>query len=154
MRVIASVLELSFMRVWINMHACDYDRSAAHGAQWQELELIFGQLLLHGNMRERRERVVHVSLRPTETFMRACRGPTEAAWFRAQTIISWLLPALKGFYDMHAQLTSVSYIQAKRRVRYVYTQTQIGVFFVHGNGNTHACLTQGWNLFYFDGCHL
>ena len=67
------------MRPVIRMHACDYDRSAAHGAQWQELELIFGWLLLHGNMRKRRERVVHASLRPAETFMRACRRPTEAA---------------------------------------------------------------------------
>ena len=72
------------MRPVIRMHECDYDRSAAHGAQWQELELIFGWLLLHGNMRERRERVVHASLRPAETFMRACRRPTEAACFRVQ----------------------------------------------------------------------
>ena len=66
------------------MHACDYNRSAAQGAQWQELELIFGRLLQHGNMRERRERVVHASHRPAETFMRACRRPTEAARFRVQ----------------------------------------------------------------------
>ena len=43
------------MRPVIRMHACDYDRSAAHGAQWQELELIFGRLLQHGNIRERRD---------------------------------------------------------------------------------------------------
>ena len=67
------------MRPVIRMHACDYDRSAAHGAQWQELELIFGRLLQHGNMRERRERVVHASLRPAEAFMRACMRPTVAA---------------------------------------------------------------------------
>ena len=72
------------MRPVIRMHACDYDRSAAHGAQWQELELIFGWLLQHGNMRERRERVAHVSLRPAETFMHACCRPTEAAHFRVQ----------------------------------------------------------------------
>ena len=100
-------------------------RAATHGAQWQELELIFGRLLLHGNMRERRERVVHVSLRPAETFMHVCRRPTEAArsvYKNAQTIISRLLPVLKGFYDTHAQLTSMSYIHTKRRVCYVYIQ--------------------------------
>ena len=39
----------------IRMHVCDYVRSAAHSAQWQELELIFSLLLQHGNMTERRE---------------------------------------------------------------------------------------------------
>ena len=67
----------------IRMHAWD-DHSAAHGAQWQELELTLGRLLQHRNMRERRERVAHVSLRPAETFMCACRRPTEAACFRVQ----------------------------------------------------------------------
>ena len=66
------------------MHAYYYDRSTAHGAQWQELELIFGWLLLHRNMRARRERVVHASLRPTEAFMHACISTTEAAGFRVQ----------------------------------------------------------------------
>ena len=72
------------MRPVIRMHACNQDRSTIHGAQWQELELIFGRLLLHRNMREKRERVVHVSLRTAETFMRACRRPTEVACFRVQ----------------------------------------------------------------------
>ena len=43
------------MRPVIRMHACDYDRSPAHGAQRQELELIFGRLLQCGNMRKRRQ---------------------------------------------------------------------------------------------------
>ena len=38
----------------------------------------------------------------------------------AQTIVSWLLPKFKGFYNTHAQLASVSYKYAKRRLRYVY----------------------------------
>ena len=63
------------MRPVIRMHACDYNHSAAQGAQWQELELIFSQLLQHGNMRERRERVVYALLIPTETFMHAYLGP-------------------------------------------------------------------------------
>ena len=79
------------MRPVIRMHACDYNHSAAQGAQWQELELIFSQLLQHGNMRERRERVVYALLIPTEMFMHACLRPTEAAHFceqNAHTIIS------------------------------------------------------------------
>ena len=65
----------------IRMHACDYNRSAAHGAQWQELELIFGRLLQQGNMRKRWERVVYALLILTETFVHACLRPTEAANF-------------------------------------------------------------------------
>ena len=38
----------------------------------------------------------------------------------AQTIISWLLPALKGFYDTHMHPVSVSHRHANRCVRYVY----------------------------------
>ena len=92
------------------MHACDYHRSAAHGAQWQELELIFRQLLQHGNMRERREGVAHASLRPAETFMRACLRPTEAACFRVRKCANnrELIDAvIKGLYNTHAQLASV-----------------------------------------------
>ena len=69
------------MRPVIRMHAWDNNHSAAHGAQWQELELIFSWLLQHGNMRERRERVVYPLLIPTEMFMHACLRPTEAARF-------------------------------------------------------------------------
>ena len=32
---------------------------------------------------------------------------------------------------------------------YSNMQTVIGVFFRHGNDNTHACLTEWWNPFYF-----
>ena len=65
----------------IRMHAYDYDPSAAHCAQWQELELILRWLLQHENMRERRERA---SLRPVEAFMRECMRPMEAACFCLQ----------------------------------------------------------------------
>ena len=57
------------------------DGSAAHSAQWQDLELIFRWLLQHGNMCERREGVAHASLRPAETFMHACLRPTESCMF-------------------------------------------------------------------------
>ena len=64
------------------MYACNYDPSAAYGAQWQELVLIFGRLLQHRNMRERSERVVYALLIPTETLMHACLRHKEAARFR------------------------------------------------------------------------
>ena len=102
------------MRPVIRMHACDYDRSTAHGAQWQELELIFSWLLQHGNMRERRERVVYGLLIPTETFIHACLRPMEAARFRERKCA-----------NNHQLIVA------------------IGVLFVHGNSNMHACLSRG-----------
>ena len=105
-------------------------------------------------MRARRERVVHASLRLTEAFMHACISTTEAAGFRVQKCANnhqLIVAGFERFYDTHAQPVSVSPRHAKRRVRYVYiyTQTLIVVFFVHGNGNMHACITGGYNLFYF-----
>ena len=38
----------------------------------------------HGNRHAIRERVAFASLRPVETFMRACTRPTEAACLRVQ----------------------------------------------------------------------
>ena len=131
----------------IGMHVCDSDCSAAHGAQCQELELIFGRLLQHGNMRERRERVVHASLRPAETFMRACRRPTEAACLRVQKCANnrQLIVAGTQRFLRHACTAHFHVIHTRKTLcaLRIYTQTLIGVFFVHGNGNTHACLTQG-----------
>ena len=151
------------MRPVIRMHACDYDCSAAHGAQWQELELIFGRLLQHRNIRERRDRSSVCTVHQLDQWKCSwvCvvdpRKQQVSVYKNEQTIFSWLLPGLKGYYDMHTQPVYVSPRHAKRCMRYmyiVYTQTEIGTFFVHGNGNMHACLTQGWNLFYFDGRHL
>ena len=129
MHVTVSVSLLACMRPVIRMHACDYDRSAAHGAQWQELELIFGWLLQHGNIQEKGKGSV-VLLIPTERFMHACLRPMDAARFcewkyanNHQLIVAGL--AFKGFYDTHAQLTSVSYIHPKRRVRFVNTDWRI-----------------------------
>ena len=120
------------------------NRSAAHGAQWLDLELIFLlRLTQHRNRRARRERVADASLRPAKTFMHACtvQGPRKLN-----------VAVFKGFYDTQTQPVSVSLKNAKSCVRSmynVYTQTVIGIFFVHGNRDMHACLTQGWNLFYF-----
>ena len=98
-----------------------HNHSDTHSAEWQDLEVIFRWILQYGIMRERRERVAYASLRPTETLMHACQRKLHVSVYEtAQTIISWLLPAYKGLYDTHAQLTSVSYKHAKRSVRYVY----------------------------------
>ena len=66
----------------IRMHDCEYDRSADHGAQWQELELIFGRLLEHGNMCKRREGS-SVCVTYTHGNVHGLR-PTEAACFRVR----------------------------------------------------------------------
>ena len=105
------------------------DRSAAQSAQWQELELILRRLLQHGNMRERRKggsvRACHLDLRKCSCVRVVDpRKQHVFVYENAQTIISWLLPAFKGFYDTHAQLTSVSYKHAKRRLRYMYIRKQ------------------------------
>ena len=103
--------------------------SAAHSAQWHDLELWFRRLLQHGNMRERKERVVYASLRPTKTFMHACLRPTEAAHFRVQKCANnhqLIVADIQRFlqhactFSHIAQLTSVTYKHAKRCVRYVY----------------------------------
>ena len=86
------------------------DRSAAHSAQWQDLEPIFRRPSQHGNRCVRRERVAFVSLRPAETFMRAYYD----------THRSCMLPVFKGMYDTHTQLASVSYRHAKRCVHCVH----------------------------------
>ena len=108
MHVTDSVSLLACMRPVIRMHACDY------GAQWQELELIFGRLLQHGNMRERRERVVHVSLRPAETFIRACHRPTEAALYRIRKCANnhqLIVAGIQRFLRMRSSLLCPTYTQ-------------------------------------------
>ena len=128
-----------------NMDCClPCDRSAAHRARWQDLELIFFRITQHGNRRARGERVVFASLRPAETFMRACTRPTEAACCRIQRFLRYA----------HAALFRVIHTRKTMRALRVYTQTVVSILFVHGNRYMHACLTQGSNLFYFDGRHL
>ena len=159
MCVTVSVSELACMRVWRTCirwsQPWKRDRSATHSAQWQDLELIFRRLLQHGNMRKRREGVEHASLRPAETFMRACLRPMEAACFHVQECASnhQLIDAGIQRFLRHAYAARFRMQNALCALR-IYTQTLIGVFFVHGNGNTNACLPRGWNLFYFDGRHL
>ena len=109
------------------------DRSTAHIVQGQDLELILLlRLIQHGNRRARKERVEFASLRPAETFMGACMRPTEAACCRNERFIRYAYAA--SFRVIHTRKMLC--------VLNVYTQTVIGVIFVHGNGNTHACLTR------------
>ena len=64
------------------------DHSAAHSAQWQDLELTFRQLLQHGNMRERRERVVYVSRKSSRMHVLGPRKLHVSVYKNAQKIIS------------------------------------------------------------------
>ena len=129
------------------MHACNYDHRAAHGAQLQELELILRQLLQQGNMRKRREKVAHASLRPAETFIRACRRPTEAARFvctkRRKQSSADCCRGSKVF-TIRICSTFLYHIDTQNAMcaTYIYTQTLIGVFFVHRNAHTQARLTR------------
>ena len=120
----------------IRMHVCYYDRSAAHSAQWRELELIFGWLLQHGNMRKRGERVAHASLRLAKTFMHACCRPTEAAHFRVQKCANnhQLIVASVQRFLQHACAAHFRVIHSPKMscALRIYRQTLIGVFFMHG----------------------
>ena len=136
------------MRPLIRMHGYTYDRSADHGAKWQELELILRRLVQHGNMRETMERVVCASLRPAEAFMRVCMRPAEAACFHIricannrQLIVAGIQRFLRCAYRYTARF-HVIHTRKTLRALHVYTQTVIGVFFVHINSNMHGCLTR------------
>ena len=69
---------------YVCVHGICYYRSAAHSAQWQDVELTFCRPTLHRNRREKKKDVAYASLRPAETFMLACLRPMEAACFRVQ----------------------------------------------------------------------
>ena len=133
------------MHAWVS--ATEARCSAVHTAQWQKLELIFGRHLLHGNICKRRERVVHASLRPAETFMRACRRPKEAACLPVRKCANnrQLIVAGAQRFLRHACTAHFRVIHTRKTLcaLRIYTQTLIGVFFVHGNAHTHACLTGG-----------
>ena len=114
------------------------NRSAAHSAEWQDLELIFRQLLQHRIMRESREgsSVCITYCRSAETFMHACLRPTEAACFCVQKCANnhqLIVADVQSFYDTHAQLTSVLYKHAKCHVRYIY---------IYANTDWHILCTQ------------
>ena len=129
------------------MRIC-YNCSADHSAQWQDVELIFCQPTQHGNRRERRERVAYASLRPSETFIHVCLRPREAARFRVrkcanncQLIVAGIQRFVRYAYAAHFRVILVHTGKTMWPLR-TFIQTVIGVFFVHGNSDTHACLTQ------------
>ena len=99
----------------------------------------------HRNRRAVRERVAYASLRPAETSMRACRRPTEAVCFRVRkcAINRQLIVAGIQRFERHAYAARFRFIHTRKTLHAlsIYTQTAIFVFFVHGNGHTHACLT-------------
>ena len=135
-----------------------YDRSAAHSGQWQDVELIFQQPTQHGSRQERTEGVAYVSLKPAETFMRACLRPMEVTCFRVlkcennhQLSVASIQRFLRYAYTARFRVIHTRKTLCALRTR---TQTLIGVFFVHRNGDTHGCLTQGRNQFYFDELRL
>ena len=104
------------------------NRSAAHGAQWLDLELIFLlRLTQHRNRRARRERVADASLRPAETFMHACtvQGPRKLN-----------VAVFKGFYDTQTQPVSVSLKNAKSCVRSMYIHKQWLAYFSYTETGT------------------
>ena len=117
------------MRPVIRMHAYDYDRSAAHSAWWQELELILRQLLQHENMRERREGS-SVCVTKTSGNVNGCGYETQG---------SCMFSCRKMRKQSSADCCRCSKVFMTR----MRSSLPIGVFFVHGNGNLHACLTQG-----------
>ena len=143
------------MQACLNKYVCD--RSAAHSAQWQDLELIFHRHLQHGNRLERREGVAYASLRPAETFSVRVWDPQKlhvSVYENAWTIVSWLMPALKGLYDAYAACFCIIYTSKTKCAIRTYTQTLMGIIFIHGNGAKHVCLTWWWYLFFFDEHHL
>ena len=148
---------MSRFRIRISMHAClnselgcvciCQDRSTAHSAQWQDVELIIRRPTQHRNRPKRRERVAYASLRPAERFMRACLRPTEAACFPVRKCANnrqLIVAGIQRFVGYaYAYAARFRIIQTCKTLCALlkYTQTLIGVFFIHGNGNTHACLT-------------
>ena len=79
---------------------------------------------------------VHASLRPAETFMCACRRPTEAAHFRVQKCANnhQLIVASVQRFLQHACAAHFRVIHTPKMpyALRIYRQTLIGVFFMHG----------------------
>ena len=77
--------------------------------------------------------------------MRVCCRPTEAARFREQKCANnrQLIVAGVQRFLRHACTAHFRVIHTRKTfcALRIYTQTLIDVFFVHGNGNMHACLT-------------
>ena len=88
---------------------------------------------------------MYASLRHVEAFIRACMKLTKAACFRIrkgannrQLIVAGIQRFLQCAYTARFRVT---HTRKTLRALCLYTQTVIGVLFVHGNGNMNACLT-------------
>ena len=86
-------------------------------------------------------------LRPAEALIRACMRPTQAARFRVQSNANTLqlIVAVIQRFVRHAYAARFRIIQTRKTLCALctYTKTVLSVFFVHGNGDTCACLRRG-----------
>ena len=83
----------------------------------------------------------HLELRPAETFMCACLRPREAACFRVWKCANNCQLIVAGIQRFKWNPFAARF-HVINTCKSTYTQTLIGVFFVHGNGNTHyACVS-------------
>ena len=88
------------------------------------------------------------SLRPAEAFVCACMRATEAACFRIQKcannrqlIVAGIKRFLRCTYTARFPCHTYTQNAVYATCIYANTQTVIGIFFVHEDGNMHACLT-------------
>ena len=140
-----SLSELACMRAWIR--TC-YNRSAAHSAQWQDMELVnsINIPLVFTTGASENGRVTYVSLRLAETFIRGCLRPTEAACFcvkKCSNNRQLIVVAIHRFvrYDTHTlctQLFQFQYIRNTSKTMcaphiqlYMYTNKQWYLYFLY-----------------------
>ena len=99
--------------------------------------------------------VACASHRPAETFMRACRRPTEAACLRVRKCANncQLFVAGAQRFLRHACTAHFRVIHTRKTLfaLRIYTQTLSGVFFVHGNAHTQCCGAGAGRSRYFFG---
>ena len=83
---------------------------------------------------------------PAETFMCACRRSMKAARFHEQKCANNHQLIVAGAERFTTRMRSLLPYGINKQnavcATYIYMQTLMGVFFVHGNAHTHACLTQ------------
>ena len=127
---------LLIFRIRISTHAC-LNKAVCNSANHR--------LLQHGNRHTRRERVAYASLRPAETFMRAYLRPREAARFCVRKCANNRLLIVAGIQRFaryaYAARFRVIYTRKALHALRTFTQTVIGIFFLHRNGHTRACVS-------------
>ena len=102
------------------------DCSAGHSAQWQNLELIFGGLLYISETGAREG--IELRMRVWDHRKCSCTRVWDprklhiSLYEKAQTIVSWMLPALKGFSDTHTRMDRYSFFlnQASLKNHFVF----------------------------------